>query len=105
MKTDPRLLETLRRLATKGNPDTMPISLCPEGAALERIDQLDRENERMRLALEESTEWFEQLGRLAGRVLDDTTAYHLRVRANINRLAMKAALTSGDSQTPSTRRT
>lgn len=51
MTTDPCLLETLRRLATKGNPDTMPLSLCPEGAALERIEQLDAENEHLRAAI------------------------------------------------------
>jgi hypothetical protein len=76
MTTDPRLLETLRRLATKGNPDTMPISLCPEGAALERIEQLDAENNNLRECVRLAVDHLRKDGQI-------TTAQLLAERAAI----------------------
>lgn len=46
-KTDPRLIDKLREMARNVVPDTAPLSLCPEGAAVERIEQLDADNERL----------------------------------------------------------
>ena len=82
MTTDPRLLETLRRLATKGIPDTMPISLCPEGAAVERIEQLDAENATMRAAISGAIEAIER-GSTSAPVLE----------------CLKAAISSGKLDT------
>lgn len=47
MKTDPRLIAKLKEMARNVVPDTAPMSLCPEGAAVERIEELDAENERL----------------------------------------------------------
>jgi hypothetical protein len=42
-------------------------------------------------ALEDSTEWFEQMTLLVGRRLDDTTAKHMALQAKRNRKALSLA--------------